>query len=138
MAYWLVKEEPHKYNFSILEKDGVTDWTGVRNYQARNFMREMKVGDQVMYYHTGKERSAVGTAKVVKTAYTDPTATEGDWSCVDIEYGEALPRPVSLAEIKADPTMSECGLVRRGRLSVIPLTAAEFKRIWALSKQEKK
>lgn len=138
MAYWLVKEEPHKYNFSLLEKDGVTDWTGVRNYQARNNLRAMKVGDQVIYYHTGKERSAVGTAKVVKTAYPDPTAKEGDWSCVDLEYGEAFARPVTLAEIKAEEKMSDSGLVRQGRLSVISLTAAEFKHIGRMAKREAK
>lgn len=135
MAYWLVKEEPEKYHFSKLEKDGSTDWTGVRNYQARNNLREMRVGDEVVYYHTGKERAAVGTASVIREHYADPTATEGDWSCVDLEYGAAFARPVTLAEIKADPAMAECALVKQSRLSVVPLSAAEFRRIRSLGKK---
>ena len=135
MAYWLVKEEPEKYNFAKLLKDGSTAWDGVRNYQARNNLRAMKVGDELIYYHTGKERAAVGTAVVTRAAYPDPTAQEGDWSCVDIEPGERLDRAVTLAEIKADEKLNGCALVKQGRLSVVPLTAAEFKRIRSLAKK---
>lgn len=135
MAYWLVKEEPEKYNFAKLLKDGETAWDGVRNYQARNNLREMAVGDELIYYHTGKERSAVGTAVVKREAYPDPTAKEGDWSCVDVTPGESFARPVTLKEIKADPKLADCALVKQGRLSVVPLTAAEFKRIRSLGKK---
>lgn len=127
MAYWLVKEEPHKYNFSKLLADGETVWDGVRNYAARNHLRAMKLGDELIYYHTGKERSAVGTAVVAKVGYPDPTATEGDWTAVDVTPGIEFATPVSLAEIKAEPKMQDCMLVTHGRLSVIPLTAAEFR-----------
>jgi len=127
MAYWLVKEEPHKYNFAKLLVDGETVWDGVRNYAARNFLRGMKLGDQLIYYHTGTERSAVGTAVVAKIGYTDPSAKEGDWTAVDVTPGEKFDRPVSLAEVKAEPKMAKCQLVTHGRLSVIPLTAVEFR-----------
>lgn len=134
MAYWLVKEEPHKYPYSQLVQDGETVWDGVRNYQARNHLREMKVGDELIYYHTGKERAAVATARVVRGAYPDPTSSEGDWSAVDVQPGEAFDQPVALATIKADNKLADCALVKQGRLSVVPLTAAQFRRICSLGR----
>ena len=114
MAYWLVKEEPEKYNFAKLLKDGETAWDWVRNYEARKYLREMTVGDELIYYLTGKE---------------------GDWSCVDVTPGESFARPVTLKEIKADPKLADCALVKQGWLSVVPLSAAEFKRIRSLGKK---
>ena len=122
---WLVKQEPTSYPFAQLVKDGQTAWTGVRNFQARNNLRAMKKGDRLFYYHSVKERQIVGLAKVVKEAYPDPTATEGDWSCVDIAPVKTLPQPVTLASIKADAKLKEIALVRQSRLSVVPLTEAE-------------
>ncbi len=133
MAYWLVKEEPDEYPFEEFRTEKRTAWTGVRNYQARNNLRAMAKGDEVVYYHTGKERAAVGTAKVVKTAYADPTAAEGDWSCVDLRVGKAFRRAVGLKEIKADRTLAECALVKQGRLSVVPLEESEFQRLLELA-----
>ncbi|RMH01203.1 MAG: EVE domain-containing protein [Planctomycetota bacterium] len=133
MAFWLVKEEPDHYPFAEFRAEGRTAWTGVRNHQARNHLRSMVEGDAVIYYHTGRERAAVGLARVAGAAYPDPTAAAGDWSCVDLEAGEPLPRPVPLAEIKADPVLAGSALVRQGRLSVVPLTAAEYRRILALA-----
>jgi predicted RNA-binding protein with PUA-like domain len=136
MAYWLVKEEPEKYPFSQLRVDRVTAWTGVRNFQARNNLRAMAKGDEVVYYHTGKERAAVGLAKVSRTAYPDPTAAEGDWSCVDLRAGKALAAPVDLATVKADTALAGCALVKQGRLSVVPLSADEFARIVELGSRK--
>ncbi len=136
MAYWLVKEEPEKYPFSQLRADRVTAWTGVRNFQARNNLRAMAEGDEVVYYHTGKERAAVGLAVVARTAYADPTAAEGDWSCVDLRAKKALAAPVGLAEVKADPALAGCALVKQGRLSVVPLSADEYGRIVELGSRK--
>ncbi len=134
MAHWLVKEEPQKYSISDLEKDGNTCWDGIRNYQARNFLRQMKPGDTAIIFHTGKERAAVGMAKVTSSAYPDPSATEGDWSAVDLAFDQHLGNPVSLATIKLDSTFADSPLVRQGRLTVIPLTAAQFQRIRTLAR----
>lgn len=128
MSYWLVKEEPSKYTFERFLEEGATCWDGVRNYQARNNLRSMEVGDQVIFYHSGKLKSAMGTAEVVRAAYPDPTAAEGDWSAVDLEAREAYARPVALAEVRADKLLAECALVKQTRLSVLPLTAAQFRR----------
>ncbi len=133
MNYWLIKSEPGVYSFSQLRKDKKTFWDGVRNYQARNFMRSMAAGDLCVYFHTEDERSAVGLAKVLKTAYPDPTATEGDWSCVDVAFEAAFPRPVTLAEIKSQPVFEGSVLLRQGRLSVVALKKEEFDNIVALA-----
>src|SRR5882672_3536379 len=101
MNYWLAKSEPESYSWAQLVKDGKTAWTGVRNFQARNTLRAMKKGDQVFFYHSGTGKEVVGIARVTKEAYPDPTATEGDWSCVDLVPVTALTRPVSLVAIKA-------------------------------------
>src|SRR5262244_2872609 len=100
--YWLVKSEPESYSWAQLVKDGRTAWTGIRNFQARNNLRAMKKGDRVFFYHSVSEKQIVGIAKVAKEAYPDPTATEGDWSCVDLVPDSALKNPVTLEAVKAD------------------------------------
>jgi predicted RNA-binding protein with PUA-like domain len=134
--HWLVKEEPESLSWDQFVRDGGAAWTGVRNYQARNHLRQMQPGDPVFYYHSGKKREVVGIARVKRVAYPDPTAVEGDWSAVDLEPDKALARPVSLAELKAEAALKELPLLRQSRLSVVPLTAAEFARIRALAKAE--
>jgi predicted RNA-binding protein with PUA-like domain len=133
MSYWLVKSEPEAYAWSQLVKDGVTAWTGVRNFAARNNLRAMKSGDHVFFYHSGDEKSVGGLARVVKEAYPDPTATEGDWSCVDLAPEKALARPVTLAEIKADNILKEMILAKHSRLSVSPVTSGQFERLSKLT-----
>jgi len=126
---WLVKQEPSAYSWSDFVKDGKTSWTGVRNYTARNNLRKMKKGDQVFFYHSVEDKAVVGIARVVRTAYPDPTAKEGHWSAVDLAPIKALARPVPLQRIKADRRLKNIGLVRQGRLSVMPLTEPEFRTI---------
>src|SRR5262245_24391003 len=133
MNYWLVKQEPEDYAWTAFVKDGGTAWTGVRNFAARNNLRAMQKGDTVFYYHSGEDKQIVGLARVAKAAYPDPTATEGDWSCVDLVPLKALPKPVSLAVVKADATLKEMKLVRISRLSVQPVTKTEFDRIMELA-----
>ena len=132
MQYWLVKQEPEDYSWSDLEKDGRTAWTGVRNFQARNNLRSMKKGDLVLFYHSVTEKQVVGVAKVGKEAYPDPTADEGDWSVVDLVPDQALRAPVTLETIKSDSGLKDMRLVRQTRLSVTPVSAAQFKRILKL------
>ena len=132
MQYWLVKQETEKYPWAQFIKDKGTYWDGVRNYQARNNLRAMKKGDQVLYYHSVSEKSVVGVAKVTGEAYPDPTAKEGDWSVVDLKPVKALSKPVSLEEIKNDSKLAEISLIKQSRLSVMPLMEAEFKRILQL------
>ena len=131
---WLVKQEPEDYAWSAFEKDGVTAWTGVRNFLARNHLRAMRAGDEVFYYHSGDAREVVGVARVVRVAYPDPTATEGDWSAVDLAAVGAVQTPVTLAQIKADPVLAEMMLVRQTRLSVVPVTAEQSARLHALAR----
>ena len=131
--YWLVKQEPETYAWAAFVKDGSAAWTGVRNYTARNNLRAMKKGDPVFYYHSVSEKQVVGLARVEKEAYPDPTATEGDWSAVDLAPVKALAKPVSLETIKTDKVLKEMPLVRLSRLSVSPLTEAQFKHLMALA-----
>jgi len=133
MNYWLVKQEPESYSWSAFVKDGKTAWTGVRNFAARLNLRAMKKGDLVFYYHSVTGKEIVGLARVAKEAYADPTATEGDWSCVDLVPGKPLKRPVGLEAIKADKILKEMKLVKIGRLSVSPVTKEQFGRIMELS-----
>jgi predicted RNA-binding protein with PUA-like domain len=132
--YWLAKSEPEAYAWAQLEKDRRTAWTGVRNFQARNNLRAMRVGDLVLFYHSVTDKQVVGVARVVREAYPDATATEGDWSCVDLEPAVALAQPVSLETIKGDSALKEMALLRQSRLSVTPLTKPEFTRILSLGK----
>ena len=129
MNYWLVKSEPEAYSWAMLVKDRTTAWTGVRNFAARNNLRAMKPGDWVLFYHSGEGKEVVGLAKVVKTAYPDPTAKEGDWSCVDLVPARPLAKPVSLQTIKADKILKEMVLARQSRLSVSPVTGQQFNRV---------
>ena len=128
-SFWLVKQEPSSYSWSDFVADGETSWTGVRNFAARNNLRKMQKGDEVFFYHSGDEKAVVGIAKVTRTAYADPTAKEGDWSTVDIAAVKALRRPVTLREIKGNPQLKRIPLVRQPRLSVMPLSEAEFREI---------
>lgn len=132
MNYWLVKQEPESYSWSDFVKDGRAAWTGVRNFAARNNLRAMKKDDLVFYYHSVTGKEIVGLARVAKGAYADPTATEGDWSCVDLVPVRPLKRPVGLETIKADKILKEMKLVKIGRLSVSPVTKEEFGRIMEL------
>jgi predicted RNA-binding protein with PUA-like domain len=116
-------------------KEGKTAWTGVRNFQARNNLRAMKKGDLVLFYQSVTDPSVRGVTKVVKVAYPDPTAKEGDWSCVDLEKVKALPSPVTLPAIKADKSLAEIALIRQSRLSVMPVRPEEYARILELSQQ---
>ncbi len=132
MQYWLVKQEPEAYSWTTLVKDGRTAWTGVRNFQARNNLKEMKQGDLVLFYHSVSEKQVVGIARVSREHYADPTSEAGDWVCVDIEPVRDLKRPVTLAEIKEDPALADIALVRQGRLSVMGLSRKEYDRILKL------
>ncbi|TAL05546.1 MAG: EVE domain-containing protein [Verrucomicrobia bacterium] len=134
MNYWLVKSEPESYSWAQFVKDGRTAWTGVRNFAARLHLRAMKVGDGVLFYHSGEGKDVVGLAKVVKAAYTDPTAKEGDWSCVDLAPVKPLTKSVTLATIKADKILSTMRLVKESRLSVSPVSEAQFQRVLELGK----
>ncbi|MDP3928087.1 MAG: EVE domain-containing protein [Bacteroidota bacterium] len=137
MNHWLVKSEPFKYSWEQFEKEGKTFWDGVRNYQARNNLRDMKKGDLVLWYHSNEGMEVVGIAKVVKEAYQDPTTDETAWVVVDLKPFKKLKRAVSLAEIKADPRLQQIGLVRQGRLSVQALKPEEFDAILDLSSTKK-
>jgi predicted RNA-binding protein with PUA-like domain len=127
--HWLVKSEPSAYSWEDLLKEGKTAWTGVRNFQARNNLRSMKKGDLVLFYQSVTDPSVRGVTKVVKEAYHDPTAKDGDWSCIDLEKIKSLSSPVTLSNIKTDPALTEIALIKQSRLSVMPLTRAEYDRI---------
>lgn len=129
MQYWLVKSEPVKYSWEKFNKEGRTFWDGVRNYQARNNLREMKEGDLVLFYHSNDGKEVVGIAKVAKEFYQDPTTVDPNWVVIDLVPVESLKTPVTLEEIKADERLKEVGLVRQGRLSVMGLKREEFDRI---------
>ena len=132
VQYWLVKSEPHKYSWEKFNEDGRTFWDGVRNYQARNNLREMKEGDLVLYYHSNEGKEVVGIAKVVIEAYQDPTTEDKIWVVVDLVPFETIKNPETLETIKADEQLKDVGLVRQGRLSVMGLKRKEFDRIVAL------
>lgn len=129
MNHWLVKSEPFKYSWDKFNEDGRTFWDGVRNYQARNNLKAMKEGDLVLFYHSNEGKNVVGIAKVVKEFYQDPTTDDTNWVVVDLSPVETLKNPVSLEQIKAEPSLADISLVRQGRLSVMPLKAEEFDKI---------
>ena len=133
-GHWLMKSEPFKYSWDDLVKDGSTYWDGVRNYEARNNLAAMKKGDLALYYHSNEGKQVVGVVRVTGEAYPDPTTKDDRWVVVDVEPVVPFKRPVSLAEIKADSGLAEIALVRRGRLSVVPLTPAEFRHVMKLGK----
>ena len=127
--FWLVKQEPSAYSWTDFLRDGKTAWTGVRNFTARNNLRAMRKGDAVLFYHSVVGKEIVGVANVVREGYPDPTAKEGDWSAVDLAPEKALPKPVTLEEIKKNPKLKEMALLRLSRLSVQPVTKAQFDEI---------
>lgn len=134
-AYWLVKSEPFKYSWEKFIQDKKTFWDGVRNYQARNNLRDMKKGDEVFFYHSNEGMEIVGIAKVVKEAYPDPTIDDERWLAVDLKPVRPLKAPVTLAQMKAEKRLKDLGLIRQGRLSVSPITAEEWEVILELSKR---
>jgi predicted RNA-binding protein with PUA-like domain len=132
--YWMVKQEPTAYSWDQFAADGKTDWTGVRNFQARNNLRSMKLGDSVFYYHSVNGKAVVGIAKVTKEAFRDPTAAEGDWSAVELTAVKPIDPPVKVEQIKKEPKLSDMPLLRNSRLSVMPLTKVHFETILELAK----
>lgn len=130
--FWLVKQEPSSYSWSDFVADGETIWTGVRNFAARNNLRKMQKGDEVLFYHSGEEKAVIGIAKVTRPAYPDPTAKEGDWSTVDLAAVKPLRGQVTLREIKGNSRLKGIPLVRQSRLSVMPLSEAEFREITSM------
>lgn len=136
MAYWLMKSEPYKYSFDDLKKAKTDLWDGVRNYQARNNMRKMRIGDLVFFYHSNEGKEIVGIAKVTKEAYPDPTAKKEEqdkWDVVDITYVKPLTRPISLGEIKSTPGFETMALVKNPRLSVQEVSNDHWAQILKLS-----
>jgi predicted RNA-binding protein with PUA-like domain len=131
--YWLVKQEPTAYSCDQFVKDGKSDLTGVRNFQARNNLRDMKLGDPVFYYHSVNGKAVVGIAKVTREAFQDPTAAEGDWSAVELTPVKPVVPPVKLEEIKREPRLFNMQLLRNSRLSVQQLTKDEFETILELT-----
>lgn len=122
----MVKQEPETYSWDDFVRDGRTDWTGVRNYQARNNLREMKTGDQVLFYHSGKDKAVVGLAEVVQGPYADPTANDSQWVAVDLKPVKAFSKPVPLPAIRYDKRLSGLPLIKQSQLSVMPLSKDEF------------
>lgn len=135
MNYWLMKTEPNTYSWDDLVKDGQTFWDGVRNYAARNFMKEMKVGDMAFIYHSVKERNVIGIAEIIKEHYQDPTTDDDRWVAVDIKPIRKLKNEVNLTEIKGDDRLQDMALVRIGRLSVQPVKREEFDIVLAMSEK---
>ena len=129
MAHWLLKSEPFKYSWSQLEKDKRTHWDGIRNHQAANNLKAMKKGDRAFFYHSNEGLEIVGIAEIAREAYPDPSDKTGKFVMVDIAPVMPVKTPVTLAAIKADPRLAEFGLVRQSRLSVVPVSAAEWKLI---------
>jgi predicted RNA-binding protein with PUA-like domain len=132
--YWLIKSEPSVYAYAQLEKDGKTEWTGVRNFEARNNLRAMKPGDLCLYYHSNEGKAVVGVAKVLTAAGEDPTAPGEDWASVDVGPVVAFQQPVELATIKATAALEDLQLITRGRISVVPVSATHFKLILKMGK----
>ncbi len=130
--HWLVKSEPESYSWEKFSKDGGTAWTGVRSFAARIHLRAMKPGDTVLFYHSVTGKEVVGIARVRRGAYPDPTATEGEWSAVDLEPSKALKKPVKLESLKSDPITKDLPLIRQSRLSVMPIAPEAYARILEL------
>ncbi len=133
MNYWLVKQEPEKYSFDDLLKDKKTVWDGVRNYQARNNLRDMKAGDQVLFYHSVSEKAVVGLAEISRENFPDPN--DEKWLAVEIKPVEKFKKAVTLDEIKNEKTLENIALIKQSRLSVMPLTKKEFERILKICKR---
>jgi predicted RNA-binding protein with PUA-like domain len=131
--YWLVKQEPTAYSWDQFVADGKTDWTGVRNFQARNNLRAMKSGDEVLFYHSVNGKAVVGVAVVSREAFPDPTAPSADWSSVEIKPVRPVNPPVKLEQIKAEPKLAQIPLLRQSRLSVMSLSKQEFDEVLGLA-----
>jgi len=131
MNYWMIKQEPEAYSFDDLIADGKTDWTGVRNFQARNNLRAMRAGDKVLFYHSVSEKAVVGLAEISREEFADPT--DDKWIAVEIKPIEKFTKPVSLEQIKAEKSLIDIALIKQSRLSVLPLTKKEFEVIYGLS-----
>ncbi|HUC65592.1 MAG TPA: EVE domain-containing protein [Stellaceae bacterium] len=129
MHHWLLKSEPSAYSWEQLVKDGRTEWSGVRNFQAAKNLKTMKVGDRAFFYHSGEGPQIVGIAEIVKEAYPDPSDKEGRFVMVDVKPVEPVKTPVSLAAIKAEKALADFALVRQSRLSVVPVSAEEWRLI---------
>ncbi|MDB5246569.1 MAG: ubiquinol-cytochrome reductase [Segetibacter sp.] len=136
MAHWLIKSEPSKYSWEKFVEDKQTFWDGVRNYAARNNLRAMKKGDEVFFYHSNEGLEIVGIAKVAKEAYQDPTTEDANWVVVDFKPVKKMKKPVTLATIKADPRLEGIALVKLSRLSVCPITDAEWETILELGEMK--
>jgi predicted RNA-binding protein with PUA-like domain len=134
MNYWMVKQEPDKYSWDDFVAEGQTDWTGVRNYQARNNLREMKKGDKVFFYHSNVGKEVVGIAKVTKPAFPDPTIDDDRWVAVELAPVKKLKKPVGLADIKGNLALADLGLIKQSQLSVIAVTKDEFEEILSMAK----
>jgi predicted RNA-binding protein with PUA-like domain len=132
MNYWLVKQEPSTYSFEDFQKEKKTDWTGVRNYMARNFLRDMKKGDAVLFYHSGDEKAVVGFATVSRVAFPDPTADDEAWVAVELKAGKKFKRSVALSAIKAEPKLANMLLVKNSRISVMGVTEDEYDQVVAM------
>jgi predicted RNA-binding protein with PUA-like domain len=135
MNYWLIKSEPFKYSWSTFLKDQITFWDGVRNYQARNNLREMRVGEMCLFYHSNEDKQVVGIAEIVKEFYQDPTTDDTNWVVVDVKPVNTLLKPVTLNQIKTDPRLNNIGMIKQPRLSVIKITQLEFNTILELSNE---
>ena len=138
MAYWLFKSEPSTWSWDdqVAEGDAGEEWDGVRNYQARNFMREMKLGDWGLFYHSQKEKSVVGIVEVCAESHPDSTTDDDRWECVDIKAVRSMSIPVTLEQIKSDPELADMVLVKNSRLSVQPVSDGEWRRICELGQTE--
>ena len=132
MATWLVKSEPDAFSWQQQARHGVEPWTGVRSHEAKRNLEAMRRGELALFYHSRIGREVVGVVEVVREAYPDPSAADGDWSCVDLRAVGPFPRPVTLAEMKADPALRGMALIRQGRLSVVPVERPHWDRICAL------
>ena len=136
MAYWLIKSEPGAWSWEDQVRDGVAEWDGVRNHQAANNMKAMQPGDRAFFYHSVDEKRIVGIVEVVKTYYPDPSDPSGRFGMVDVKALKPMTRPVTLAEIKAEPRLGELALVRQSRLSVLPVGPEEWALICAMGETE--
>src|SRR5213595_2425022 len=134
---WMVKQEPETYSWDDFVRDGRTDWTGVRNFQARNSLKQMKVGDRVLFYHSGTGKCVVGIAEVAKAAYSDPIADDPQWVAVDLKPVKSLKESVPLASIRYNPKLSNLPLIRQSQLSVMSLTKEEFETIVGMGTAKK-
>ncbi|MXV43955.1 EVE domain-containing protein [Saccharibacter sp. 17.LH.SD] len=136
MVYWLIKSEPASFSWDEQVRNGIEPWNGVRNYQARNNLKAMECGDRALFYHSVSEKRIVGVVEVVKEAYPDPTTEDARWVCVDVKAMGAFRRPITLADIKADPNLADMALLKQSRLSVAPVTEFEFDYLTRLGEWE--